>query len=190
MRFRAGRAPVGLLAALLILGAGGCGTDETSAPGTTPSYQGAIEQAPARLAQLYDNEPLLDGGEARYEAELQALSGFPVVINNWASWCGPCRSEFPIFQRMSKKFLDEVAFLGVDSQESIDDATGFLDDFPVPYPSIRDPDGSFQQWADLTLVGLPNTVFIDREGEVAYVKQGPYTDDSELREDITKYALR
>ena len=190
MRFWASQGLVGLLAGLLILGVAGCGASETSEPGTTPSYQGAIEQAPARLAQLYENEPLLDGGEDRYEAELEALGGYPVVINNWASWCGPCRSEFPIFQRLSKRFLDDVAFLGVDSQESSEDATAFLNDFPVPYPSIRDPDGSFQKWAGLTLVGLPNTVFIDWGGEVAYVKQGPYTDDSELREDITKYALR
>ena len=68
------------------------------------------------------------------------MKGYPVVVNQWASWCGPCRAEFPWFQNASAKYGKKVAFLGVDSQDSDDAAKTFLGEYPVPYPSYTDPD--------------------------------------------------
>ena len=63
-----------------------------------------------------------------------------MVVNKWASWCGPCRFEFPFFQEVAAERGDEVAFIGIDSDDSEDAARTFLDEFPVPYPSFSDPD--------------------------------------------------
>ncbi len=194
-RRRTGRAwratLVALGAALLAAVVPGCGSgDETG--GDAPDYESALESAPPRLAAFYaDGDAVLAGGEATYERLLSEAEGYPVVVNNWASWCMPCRDEFPHFQSQAAEHLDEVAFLGVDSEDSTDAAETFLRDNPLPYPSVEAPNKrDFQDWIGRELVGYPNTVFYDADGELVYAKQGPYRDEAELAADIDKYALR
>ena len=179
---------VGLLAV-----ACGSGNGSEIDPGNAadaPSYKEALAAAPPKLSKLYaGGDELIPGDAEVYDKQLEALRGYPVVVNNWASWCGPCREEFPYLQAQAAEHLDEVAFLGVDSQDSDDAATTFLDTHPVPYPSITDPDGEFSDWVDTGLVGIPNTLFFDRTGALVFVKQGPFTDEAELAADIEKYAL-
>lgn len=193
MRFRALTGLCAILGLGLILAA--CGSSEGSAndPGNAvaaPSYDDALAAAPPKLAALYTNGGgVLPGGNTAFEEQLASLRGYPIVVNNWASWCVPCREEFPYLQAQAAKHLDQVAFLGVDSEDSAAAAMTFLDDYPIPYPSIADPDGEFQGWVDTALVGIPNTLFFDRSGELVYVKQGPFADEAELAADIEKYAL-
>jgi cytochrome c biogenesis protein CcmG/thiol:disulfide interchange protein DsbE len=111
-----------------------------------------------------------------------------VVVNVWASWCGPCRFEFPHFQQAAADFGKRVAFLGVDKQDSDDAASTFLEEAPVPYPSYTDPDEEIADALGASL-GLPDTAFYDRQGKLVYLKQGPYSDEAELRGDIERYAL-
>lgn len=166
-----------------------CGSSDSTA--TTPDYEAAIAKAPPALADLYaDGDAVLDGGEEAYEAAIDGVEGHPVVVNNWASWCIPCRDEFPYFQSQAAKHLDEAAFLGVDSEDSKAAAETFLEDNPLPYPSIEAPDkGDLGDWAGTTLVGYPNTLYYDRGGELVYTHQGPYTSEDDLAADIDKYAL-
>ena len=177
-----------LLAVLLLLaGFGGCGEDpEDSA---APDYETALAGAPAPLAAIHDQgNEILGGGVDAYRDRLEDLRGHPVIVNKWASWCGPCRFEFPAFQRLSARFGKRVAFLGVDSDDSTDAATTFLEQYPVPYPSYSDPDQEIAKEMTATL-GFPTTVFYDRQGEIAFIKQGPYTSDEEFVADIRRYAL-
>ncbi len=179
-----------LCALALLVAVAGCGSDGSD-NSTSPDYAAAIGDAPAPLARLYaDGDAILDGGQKAYEGKLKSVRGYPVVVNNWASWCMPCRDEFPHFQEMAAKYLDRVAFLGVDSEDSRDAAESFLRDHRLPYPSIEAPgDTDFQDWTGKTLIGYPNTIFYDRRGEIVYAKQGPYTDAADLEADIEKYAL-
>jgi thiol-disulfide isomerase/thioredoxin len=170
--------------------ASGCGSSQAGDyGGGHPDYVKALAGSPAPLAALHrEANDLLPGGLDAYEARLVALDGYPAVVNVWASWCGPCRFEFPLFQQAAARYGKRVAFLGVDSKDADDAAKTFLEEEPVPYPSYTDPSSDIAD--DLGAGrGLPDTAFYDREGKLAYLKLGPYSDAAELRADIERYAL-
>ena len=171
-----------------VLALAGCGSSPAGGGGH-PDYDKALAGAPARLAALHaEANRLLPGGLEAYERRIASLRGYPVVVNVWASWCGPCRLEFPAFQQLSARYGKRVAFLGVDSQDSEEYAGRFLREEPVPYPSYSDPD---EEIADgLDGFGLPKTAFYDREGNLVFVQLKPYVEPGELRADIERYALK
>jgi len=128
------RLPLPALAAalvlLLALGVAACGSDDdagnpesrlTPEEATRP-LEGA---APPLTAIRAEANQLLEGGAAAFEQRIEELSGTPIVVNKWASWCGPCRLEFPIFQTVADERGGEIAFLGVDSEDSEDAAATF-----------------------------------------------------------------
>jgi len=178
------------LSALLALTASGCGAGgDDDFGGKHPDYAKVLAGSPAPLAALHRQaNELLPGGEDAYNARLAKLRGYPVVVNVWASWCGPCRFEFPYFQRAAAEYGKQVAFLGIDSEDSDDAAATFLEEVPVPYPSYTDPDKRIRESFDAGL-GLPDTAFYGRNGELVYLKRGPYDSLIELRVDIRRYAL-
>ena len=188
--------------AVLVLLAGfgaGCGSEGSTAssageqPPSGPSTAtdgravDGSRLAPALAEVNAQAGELLDGGAEAFEDRLAELEGHPVVVNKWASWCGPCRAEFPFFQEQAEKRAGEVAFLGVDSSDNDADAISFLDEFPVPYPSYKDPD---LEVADVFngVAAFPTTAFYDERGELVYVKQGGYASEELLAEDIERYA--
>jgi len=181
------------LSALLIaaLGVAGCGGGSGSGEGGThPDYARALKGSPAPLAALHaEANQLLPGGSEAFDKRLAALRGYPVVANVWASWCGPCQFEFPTLQKLSARYGKRVAFLGINSEDSEAAAKTFLREEPVPYPSYSDPDRSLAQSLG-PIRGLPDTAFFDRKGKLVYLKQGPYSHDSELEEDLQRYALQ
>jgi cytochrome c biogenesis protein CcmG, thiol:disulfide interchange protein DsbE len=172
-------------------GAAGCGSSQGGGgDGGHPDYDRALAGSPAPLAALHAQaNQLLPGGTEAYERRIAALEGYPIVANVWASWCGPCRFEFPVLQKLSARYGKRVAFIGIDSQDSADAAKTFLREEPVPYPSYSDPDEEIAESLGATL-GLPDTAFYDRGGQLVYLKQGPYAEDSELEADVRRYALK
>lgn len=175
------------LASLLLLS--GCGSDEPTAPAPTPEEtRAALAGAPPPLAALHRQAAeLLDGGLDAYDARVAALRGRPIVVNAWASWCHPCEREMPIFQRAAARYGRRVAFLGVNPRDAAPKAEAFLREHWVPYPSYVDPDEEIARSIGAR-IGLPTTVFYDRDGEVAFVHQGEYRDEAELADDIERYA--
>jgi len=162
----------------------GCGADD---PESTPADPAQFEGAPAPIAALHAQQnELLDGGADAFKERLAELKGFPVVVNKWASWCAPCRQEFPYFQRQAARLAKKVAFIGVDSNDNDENARRFLEDYPVPYPSYKDP--SLEIADMLEGIGFPTTAFYDKKGELAYSKQGAYASEADLVEDIERYA--
>lgn len=124
----------------------------------------AGERPPAPSLAL----PVLAGGDSLTEGEIidvPDLAGRPVVINFWASWCPPCRSEAPLLEDISRRYADEVLFLGVDSRDLSDNARAFIAEFGLTYPSLRDgTDATERRWE---LTGLPETYILDDQGRVA-----------------------
>lgn len=169
----------------------GCGADSGGDyGGQHPDYAKALAGAPAPLAALYkESDKLLPGGPSAFERRVAALRGYPVVVNIWASWCGPCRFEFPTLQKVSAAYGKRVAFLGVNSQDSNAGAETFLAEAPVPYPSFSDGDQEIAHAIGAGR-GLPDTAYYGRSGKLCYLKQGPYSEHAELAADVQRYALR
>lgn len=181
------RVPTAVAAAAIAFA--GCNSEETrSAAPPEREVQAALEGAPPALASLHRQaNELLGGGAPAFRARLRELRGHPVVVNKWASWCGPCRLEFPIFQRVSIERGKRIAFLGVDANDSERGARQLLDELPLSFPSYEDPDQEISG-EDLKAVAFPSTAFYDSKGKLAYVRQGPYRDDRDLIADIERYA--
>jgi cytochrome c biogenesis protein CcmG, thiol:disulfide interchange protein DsbE len=131
--------------------------------------------------------PLLAGGVPAFEAKLKELRGRPIVVNKWASWCSPCRAEFPHLRRQAVKLRGQVAFLGVNANDNDAAAREFLRENPVPFRSFKDPDSNIAAEINAPQA-FPATAFFDSRGHLEYVKQGAYSTEGQLAEDVERYA--
>lgn len=184
------RRPLLVLASVALLAGGAIALRPVDEPTNAVVAAGpATASARGGLAALErDANRLLDGGPEAFRARLAQLRGVPVVVNQWASWCGPCRLEFPFFQSLAGRYDGKVAFLGVNSQDASDDAREFLREFPTPFPHFSDPDASIARefkggraW--------PTTAFYAADGSLARTHLGGYAKEADLDADISKWAL-
>lgn len=176
-----------LLAGLTAILISACSTPEQQ---PNPS---AIKSGGASLSELRRADPdanrLLSGGENEFRRRLANARGMAVVVNQWASWCGPCRHEFPFFQRLATRYRGKVVFLGVNARDSSAAARRFLARYPTPYPHIEDPKATV---ARLFRGGRawPTTAFYDATGRLRFTQQGSYPNQVALDDSIRRWALR
>lgn len=147
----------------------------------------ALAGSAALLASLHQQADQLLGNHTGLADRIRALRGYPIVINAWASWCGPCRSEFGLFAAASARYGRQVAFLGADTDDSAGDAHTFLAAHPVSYPSYETTTPDLSSLAQIQ--GLPTTIFVSRAGKVVYVHTGQYDSQGTLDSDIGSYGL-
>jgi thiol-disulfide isomerase/thioredoxin len=178
-----------LLATLLVAGCGGASNGNPDSRLTPDQAKAPISGAPPQLAAIRSQaNQLLGGGKDAFDSRLQSLRGTPVVVNKWASWCGPCRFEFPWFQSLASRRGGQIAFLGVNSNDSDGSARQFLSELPLPYPSYSDPDLNIAQELGGPPQAFPTTTFYDRSGKAVYNHPGVYTNESDLDADVNRYA--
>lgn len=163
------------------------GTDTGTAALSLAEVSKPIDGAPADLAALRKRVNELDGGGSKaFDAQLLALRGHPVVVNMWASWCGPCRAELPFLQREAVARGAEVAFLGINVNDARGAAKQLAAQYPMPYPSFEDPRSNLL--GRYKSQGLPTTAFYDARGKLTIVHQGGFPTRAKLAEAIDRYA--
>jgi thiol-disulfide isomerase/thioredoxin len=163
MRVRRASVALLLLAAITAVG---CGAERgpVGGGGGDPTQAGALPEDPTAL-------PAAD--VASYQALLEDLRGTPVVVNVWASWCGPCRVEAPALTEVATEYGDRVQFLGIDVLDARPDAEAFITEFGWPYPSLFDEVGAIRD--SLGLVGQPYTLFYEADGTLLDTHMGSIT---------------
>jgi cytochrome c biogenesis protein CcmG/thiol:disulfide interchange protein DsbE len=112
---------------------------------------------------------------SKHDVNVSELRGHPVVVNLWATWCGPCRKEMPVLQEASERYGADVTFLGVDTRDEPVAAASFIEEVGVTYPQLVDLDG--QLLAYTRVPGLPVTLVLDPSGTVAARHVGPLDED-------------
>ncbi|MDP2710160.1 MAG: TlpA disulfide reductase family protein [Solirubrobacteraceae bacterium] len=192
-----------LAAAALAAGLAACGDDASrpaalttppAAPMTSIAPETPAGTRPAASPALARNaaraNELVGDGSADLQRRLAALEGQPVVVNLWASWCGPCRHEFPFFAAATERHAATVAFLGIDVMDDRERAEQFVESQPPGFPSIYDGDGEAADSLGSGRRVMPTTFFVGRDGRIAHTKLGGYAKAAELEADIRRYALK
>jgi thiol-disulfide isomerase/thioredoxin len=160
-------APVAaLIVAFAIASLSACGKDEGGSGEPLPEVT---------LVSLADESP----------AELP--EGRPTVVNFWASWCAPCRSEMPAFERVADELGDQVAIVGITDEDELDAAREAAAATGVTYPLLVDTEQTLL--TDLAITGLPATVFLDEDGDVVGRHLGELTTDELTREIEDRYGI-
>ncbi len=174
LRLAAQAASVALVAALLGLLIWKIAQGESEV--TSELRRGGTPAAPTfTLEQLDGSGPL----------SIASLRGKTVVVNFWASWCGPCKDETPLLEQGWQKWRGEdVVFVGIDIQDVRGDARKFLARYGVTYPNVYDGKGSTVGRYGAT--GVPETYFIDKRGRVRYRIAGPIEEAADIDDGIKR----
>jgi cytochrome oxidase Cu insertion factor (SCO1/SenC/PrrC family)/thiol-disulfide isomerase/thioredoxin len=158
-------------------------TPPTVAPPSLREIPRVLAGSPPPLAALHRQAGRLLGSQSALQARLKRLVGYPVVVNAWASWCPPCKKEYPLFASASVRYGRQVAFVGVNYNDpSPGAALNFMRSHPLSYPSYQSSLGGLDALAPV--LGLPTTIFINRDGAVTCARTGGYLSQGALDGDI------
>jgi len=121
--------------------------------------------------------------------KLSEMAGSVVLVNFWASWCGPCREEMPLLNSLHNKY-EPLGFtvLGVNVEEDVKGAEGFLKNFPVDFPVLLDSDNRVSE--QYKVIAMPTTVVVDRDGNMRFLHQGYKSGDEAKYRQMVKKLVR
>lgn len=126
-------------------------------------------------------EPAREYSAATLDGEqvtLESMRGRVVLLNLWATWCGPCRQETPYLQSLYEEHHDdgfEIVGISMDTGDAADDVQMFVDEYDVTYTILHDP--QMRGMELYQVLGLPATFLIDRDGILRWMRYGPIPED-------------
>ncbi|MDP2775462.1 MAG: TlpA disulfide reductase family protein [Nocardioides sp.] len=128
-------------------------------------------------------EVTLVGFDSEEEVDLATLKG-PLVVNLWASYCGPCRRELPVLEAFEQQHGDQVAMLGINYQETMPEkAEKLIADSGVTYDLLSDPEAEVSASSPFPVIkGMPFVALVDADGLVAHMEFGVIESVAELEE--------
>ena len=116
---------------------------------------------------------------------LSELRGQVVLVNFWASWCGPCRQEMPLLDQLHNQYKPlGFTVLGVNVEQNSDAARHYLKDLAVHFPVLLDSTNTASKAYDVQV--MPTTVIVDRNGDVRYVHKGYAAGDEAKYQDVVR----
>ncbi len=139
-----------------------------------------------------DEQPLPDVTVRQFDDEqpvdLASLRG-PMVVNLWASYCGPCRKEMPILQDFHERYGDQVEVVGIDYLDpQVGEARELADETGVTYRLLADPGGDLNSADPLpNIMGLPFLMLVDDDGDIAYMEYGEVTSLGQLEDLVSEH---
>ena len=166
MKTKAPRRQIIFSILVLAFGAGWIGFSATPLGSTT----GGVIPAPRQGFAAPDFNLSTPQGETIY---LSDLRGQPVLVNIWASWCGPCRAEMPAMQRVYDRYKDQgfvVLAVNATNQDNLQAALDFSQQLGLTFPILLDAEGKVSQAYQMR--ALPSSYFIDRQGIIQEVVIG------------------
>lgn len=126
----------------------------------------------------------LDCLTANKKLTIDGAPGVPMVVNFWAAWCAPCRTEMPILQEFYTAAAGKVLVLGIVTSDTRKSGTEFAADESITFPNLIDQSGTVAKKIGLT--GLPNSVLVNAKGKIVDEHVGPFTDGAQLRATVKK----
>ena len=161
---------IALIALVLVLGGGWIAFSRTLVNARAGGDAIVLEPAPIAGHPAPEFELVSTDGEM---IRLSDFRGKPVILNFWATWCGPCRAEFPEFQQAAVDNADRLVMIGINntSADQADQIPGFLEEFGITFPIVLDEDG--EAIKTYRILGLPTTIFVDSNGIINEVFTGP-----------------
>jgi cytochrome c biogenesis protein CcmG/thiol:disulfide interchange protein DsbE len=154
-------AVIGLLVYVL---AKGFGND----PHAVPFMMSGKKATPFKIKRLDTDQ----------EVTLEQFKGQPIVLNFWATWCGPCKMEHPILEYAWKKYENQVVFLGIVFEDTEANTKRFLAENGNTFPQLFDPKSTVP--VDYGVSGVPETYFITRDGVIKGKVAAPFSDPRQL----------
>lgn len=178
------RGLAGLLGALALV-AVGCtgatdGADQTTT-GASPATSGTDHEDGGTTDTATNEDSATPVPDLEVEAfdgdtvTIDDYRGTPLVVNFWASWCPPCVAEMPDLEAVHQASNDQVAFVGVNTQDTVEAAEDLVEQTGVTYDLVRDPDGEL--FRAFGVFGMPSTFYVDASGAIVHQHTGLLTRD-------------
>lgn len=163
-----------LLAVCMCLGLAACGSDAEKSEVTDYDPTAVTPEPELRYTDF--TGALLGGGELT----LSDYEGKVILLNFWATWCGPCVNEMPAFPRLLEKYGDDLAIIAVDLQEDSETVADFIAEKGYDFPVVLDADGAIGSLYPTD--GIPYTVVIAPDGTISDTSLGAGTAEVMIEE--------